>query len=121
LYALAEADWRPPDSAGSELRSEGLLLVAGWGRIPNSVCQDGHGGYALKERGLYRMKGGTWGIQGTGEVAMFTPEKRPAMEGDSRCSSPLLSDILALVLGTLLVDESDLSDVYDCLYKIRLI
>jgi hypothetical protein len=32
------------------------------------------GGYAQKERGLFRMKGGTWGIKSTGEVAMFTPE-----------------------------------------------
>jgi len=43
------------------------------------------------------------------------------MEQDSRCSSPLLSDILSLVCGCLLVDDSSLNDVDDCLHKIRLI
>jgi hypothetical protein len=47
--------------------------------------------------------------------------KSPAMKGDSRCSSPLLSDILTLVGGCLLILDSDLSDIYGCLYKIRLI
>ena len=36
LYALGEADWRPPCVAGSEARSEGLLVLAGWGRMLNS-------------------------------------------------------------------------------------
>jgi hypothetical protein len=40
---------------------------------------------------------------------------------DSRCSSPLLSDILSLMIGCLLILDSDLSEVYGCLYKIRLI
>lgn len=38
LYAFADADWRPPCSAGSDVRSEGLLVLAGWGRMLNSGC-----------------------------------------------------------------------------------
>jgi len=47
--------------------------------------------------------------------------RTPVMEQHSRCSSPLLSDILSLVCGCLLVDDSSLSDLDDCLHKIRLI